>query len=96
MLSLTIMCSMFFFWFVMVTLMVQFEHLLNMLLSLEAMSLSLLLLLCGVMIYMYEVYFILVIITLSVCEASMGLAVLVALIRVSGNDYVYGFNMSKC
>ncbi len=38
----------------------------------------------------------LIYITLGACEASLGLAVLIRLLRVRGNDYVSRFRRMKC
>jgi NADH:ubiquinone oxidoreductase subunit K len=43
-----------------------------------------------------ETYVILVYITLAACEASLGLAILVSLIRTHGNDYVSNYRSQKC
>nr|AHA84998.1 NADH dehydrogenase subunit 4L [Lunella aff. cinerea STW-2013] len=80
-----------------VTLSVQHKHLLSALLSLEAMTLSLFLLLMGVTAnFNMEASMSLMLITMGACEASLGLAVLVSLIRTHGNDYVSSFSSQKC
>lgn len=38
----------------------------------------------------------LILITMGACEASLGLAILVSLIRTHGNDYVSRFRAHKC
>nr|YP_010580911.1 NADH dehydrogenase subunit 4L [Entemnotrochus rumphii]UZT27096.1 NADH dehydrogenase subunit 4L [Entemnotrochus rumphii] len=79
------------------TLCLQYKHLLGALLSLEAMTLSLFVGVfsvsstCNV-----EGFMCLILITLGACEASLGLAVLVSLIRTHGNDYVFNFSLHKC
>nr|YP_010943706.1 NADH dehydrogenase subunit 4L [Ennucula tenuis]WLV28176.1 NADH dehydrogenase subunit 4L [Ennucula tenuis] len=79
------------------TLLLQAKHLLNMLLSLESMTLGIFILLFySSMGTSFEGFICLVMISLSICEASIGLAILVALIRVHGNDYVSSFNSYKC
>nr|APX40677.1 NADH dehydrogenase subunit 4L [Cryptocephalus aureolus] len=69
------------------------KHFLMMLLSLEFLVLSLYL---GLFIFMvffnYEYFFMLIFLTMSVCEGSLGLAILVMLIRNHGNDYVLTMN----
>nr|APX39962.1 NADH dehydrogenase subunit 4L [Chilotomina oberthuri] len=69
------------------------KHLLMMLLSLEFLALSLYF---GIFIYMsligYEYFFSLIYLTMSVCEASLGLAILVMMVRSYGNDYVLSLN----
>nr|APX40144.1 NADH dehydrogenase subunit 4L [Cryptocephalus lusitanicus] len=65
------------------------KHFLMMLLSLEFLVLSLYL---GLFIFLsafnYEYFFMLIYLTMSVCEGSLGLAMLVLMIRSHGNDYV--------
>nr|APX40599.1 NADH dehydrogenase subunit 4L [Cryptocephalus mystacatus] len=65
------------------------KHFLMMLLSLEFLVLSLYL---GLFIFLssfnYEYFFMLIYLTMSVCEGSLGLAMLVMMIRSHGNDYV--------
>nr|YP_010022728.1 NADH dehydrogenase subunit 4L [Polleniopsis mongolica]QOP39576.1 NADH dehydrogenase subunit 4L [Polleniopsis mongolica] len=70
------------------------KHLLSMLLSLEYIVLSLFLLL---FIYLnmlnYENFFSMMFLTFSVCEGSLGLSILVSMIRTHGNDYFQSFNI---
>nr|APX40183.1 NADH dehydrogenase subunit 4L [Cryptocephalus quadripunctatus] len=65
------------------------KHFLMMLLSLEFLVLSLYL---GLFIFLssfnYEYFFMLIYLTMSVCEGSLGLAMLVLMIRSHGNDYI--------
>nr|WIM50626.1 NADH dehydrogenase subunit 4L [Conus ventricosus] len=79
------------------TLSLQYKHLLSILLSLEAVTMSLFVL----MFFMSSNIMLtgetsLILITLGACEASLGLAILVAIIRAEGNDYVSSFSMHKC
>nr|YP_010272280.1 NADH dehydrogenase subunit 4L [Gigantopelta aegis]UFK31939.1 NADH dehydrogenase subunit 4L [Gigantopelta aegis]UKE79907.1 NADH dehydrogenase subunit 4L [Gigantopelta aegis] len=83
--------------FSMVTLSLQRKHLLSCLLSLEAMTLTLFIfLLSESSSQSFESFTALILITLAACEASLGLAILVSLIRTHGNDYVYNYNLQKC
>nr|DBA44258.1 TPA_asm: NADH dehydrogenase subunit 4L [Pachydermia laevis] len=83
--------------FSMLVLSVQRKHLLSCLLSLEAMTLSLFVFLLSESdAQSSESFVVLIFITLAACEASLGLAVLVSLIRTHGNDYVYSYNLQKC
>nr|UVI60491.1 NADH dehydrogenase subunit 4L [Haliotis sp. 1 KW-2022]UVI60504.1 NADH dehydrogenase subunit 4L [Haliotis sp. 1 KW-2022]UVI60517.1 NADH dehydrogenase subunit 4L [Haliotis sp. 1 KW-2022]UVI60530.1 NADH dehydrogenase subunit 4L [Haliotis sp. 1 KW-2022] len=83
--------------FSVIVLSLQYKHLLGVLLSLELMMLSLFLMVVSVgSCFNFEGQLCLILITLSACEASLGLAVLVSLIRTHGNDYVYSFNGYKC
>nr|APX40001.1 NADH dehydrogenase subunit 4L [Cryptocephalus obliteratifer] len=65
------------------------KHFLMMLLSLEFLVLSLYL---GLFVFLssfyYEHFFMLIYLTMSVCEGSLGLAMLVMMIRSHGNDYI--------
>nr|ABY87400.1 NADH dehydrogenase subunit 4L [Haliotis diversicolor] len=83
--------------FSLVVLSLQYKHLLGVLLSLELMMLSLFLMIVSVGSgFNFEGQLCLIFFTLSACEASLGLAVLVSLIRTHGNDYVQSFNGYKC
>nr|YP_010954715.1 NADH dehydrogenase subunit 4L [Dorcus linwenhsini]WMW30100.1 NADH dehydrogenase subunit 4L [Dorcus linwenhsini] len=70
------------------------KHLLLMLLSLEFVVVALFL-----MLYMYlcfynwEFYFVMVFLTLGVCEGVLGLSLLVLLMRTYGNNYMISFNL---
>nr|YP_010737963.1 NADH dehydrogenase subunit 4L [Frontopsylla spadix]YP_011004272.1 NADH dehydrogenase subunit 4L [Frontopsylla diqingensis]WEQ92373.1 NADH dehydrogenase subunit 4L [Frontopsylla spadix]WPS93647.1 NADH dehydrogenase subunit 4L [Frontopsylla diqingensis] len=45
---------------------------------------------------MFENYFLMMYIVISVCESVLGLSILVSMIRTHGNDYFQGFNMLQC
>nr|YP_009378342.1 NADH dehydrogenase subunit 4L [Solemya velesiana]ARH10774.1 NADH dehydrogenase subunit 4L [Solemya velesiana] len=96
MFSILFICGTICFWSAIITIMIQYKHLLNMLLSLEAMMLSLFIMMSASSTLSTESFFLLILITLGACEASLGLAILVALIRTHGNDYVFNFNSMKC
>nr|YP_010633944.1 NADH dehydrogenase subunit 4L [Homalogonia obtusa]WBP69675.1 NADH dehydrogenase subunit 4L [Homalogonia obtusa] len=65
------------------------KHLLISLLSLEFMSLCNFLLLFVILFnYECELYFCLIYLVFTVCEAALGLSALVNLIRNQGNDYL--------
>nr|QNP09892.1 NADH dehydrogenase subunit 4L [Ochthebius sp. IBE<ESP> AN77] len=70
------------------------KHLLLMLLSLEFIILSLYF---NMFIYLSyfsnEYYFSMIFISMSVCEGSLGLSLLVSLIRTHGNDYFQSFSI---
>nr|YP_009057637.1 NADH dehydrogenase subunit 4L [Nymphes myrmeleonoides]AHY39220.1 NADH dehydrogenase subunit 4L [Nymphes myrmeleonoides] len=73
------------------------KHLLSMLLSLEFIVLSLFfLLLLSLIIYMWELYFLMLFLVFSVCEGVLGLSILVSMIRTHGNDYFQSFNILQC
>nr|AYR05159.1 NADH dehydrogenase subunit 4L [Coleoptera sp. ACP-2013] len=69
------------------------KHLLVMLLSLEFIVISIYL---NLMIYFtqmsYDYFFLMIFLTMSVCEGVLGLSVLVLMIRSWGNDYVLTFS----
>nr|YP_009773396.1 NADH dehydrogenase subunit 4L [Hanleyella oldroydi]QIZ12619.1 NADH dehydrogenase subunit 4L [Hanleyella oldroydi] len=79
------------------TLCFQRKHLLNSLLSLEMMALGLFILLLTLAgSNSNEGVLSLMLLTFSACEASIGLAMLVVLIRTHGNDYVFSLSIHKC
>nr|YP_003934269.1 NADH dehydrogenase subunit 4L [Dendropoma gregarium]ADI79380.1 NADH dehydrogenase subunit 4L [Dendropoma gregarium] len=82
--------------FSMLALSLQYKHLLNVLLCLEGAMMCLFLMLYSLDYMSLGTFSALIFITLSVCEASLGLAVLVSLIRSYGNDYVHSFSSQKC
>nr|AKR07170.1 NADH dehydrogenase subunit 4L [Pseudorhaetus sinicus] len=70
------------------------QHMLLMLLSLEFVVVSLFL---GLYVYLcvfgWEFYFLMVYLTISVCEGALGLSILVLLMRTYGNDYMESFSL---
>nr|QEJ81447.1 NADH dehydrogenase subunit 4L [Stenocladius sp. FM17] len=70
------------------------KHLLLMLLSLEFIVISiyygLYYCICN---YYYENYFVILFLTMSVCEGAVGLSILVSMIRSYGNDYFFSFSL---
>nr|YP_010261342.1 NADH dehydrogenase subunit 4L [Leptophlebia marginata]YP_010261355.1 NADH dehydrogenase subunit 4L [Leptophlebia vespertina]UIB40249.1 NADH dehydrogenase subunit 4L [Leptophlebia marginata]UIB40262.1 NADH dehydrogenase subunit 4L [Leptophlebia vespertina] len=73
------------------------KHLLAMLLSLEFMVLCLYMILFYYLSgYEMEYYFLMVYLTLAVCEGALGLGVLVSMIRTHGNDYFQTFSVLQC
>nr|YP_010535840.1 NADH dehydrogenase subunit 4L [Luprops yunnanus]UYB79052.1 NADH dehydrogenase subunit 4L [Luprops yunnanus] len=70
------------------------KHLLLMLLSLEFMVLSLYYLLFSYLSgFNNDYFFSMIFLTFSVCEGSLGLAILVSLMRSHGNDYFQSFSV---
>lgn len=70
------------------------KHLLLILLRLEFIVLSLFIIIyLYLRIYNNEYYFIMIFITIVVCEGVLGLSILVSLIRTHGNDYFQTFNL---
>lgn len=80
-----------------VTLSLQYKHLLRILLRLEAITMNLFILMfCISNNISIRGQTSLILIALGACEARLGLAILVALIRREGNDYVSRFSTHKC
>nr|YP_010411465.1 NADH dehydrogenase subunit 4L [Sambus femoralis]URN73111.1 NADH dehydrogenase subunit 4L [Sambus femoralis] len=70
------------------------KHLLLMLLSLEFLSLCLFFFMSLILSFIkYEFFFVMIFLTMSVCEGALGLSILVSMMRSHGNDYVQGFNI---
>uniref|UniRef100_A0AAU7YVF3 NADH-ubiquinone oxidoreductase chain 4L n=1 Tax=Sinophasma brevipenne TaxID=3127808 RepID=A0AAU7YVF3_9NEOP len=75
----------------------NYDHFLITLLSLEYIVLSLFWFIFIYMMYsMFDLYFIMLMLTFWVCEAVLGLSLLVSLIRGFGNDYFCSFNLLQC
>nr|UZG66051.1 NADH dehydrogenase subunit 4L [Aquatica ficta] len=70
------------------------SHLVLILLSLEFIVLSLFLGMGDFILgLLYVSYFMMIFLSLSVCEGAMGLSILVSLVRMYGNDYFNSFNI---
>nr|QXJ42136.1 NADH dehydrogenase subunit 4L [Sepiolinae sp. GS-2021] len=79
-----------------VILLFQWKHILNMMLSFEIMMLGVIFLfLLSLGFYSNDYSLMMVIVVFGVCEASLGLSLLVSMVRVHGNDYVKSLNMYK-
>ena len=79
-----------------IILLFQWKHLLNILLGFEIIILSIIftfLITWG--LYRRDYSLIIVIVVFGVCEASLGLSLLVSLIRAHGNDYVRSLRLYK-
>nr|UBA17464.1 NADH dehydrogenase subunit 4L [Phryganistria guangxiensis] len=75
----------------------NYNHFLVTLLSLEYIVLSLFWFIYMYMfISMFDLYFMMMLLTFWVCEAVLGLSLLVNLIRGYGNDYFSSFNLLQC
>ena len=93
---LTILSSLGFF-MALIALSLQHKHLLSVLLRLEAATINLFIMLFSTsnnILFSGETA--LILITLGACEASLGLSILVSIIRARGNDYVSRFSSQKC
>nr|YP_010882176.1 NADH dehydrogenase subunit 4L [Phraortes lianzhouensis]WID87090.1 NADH dehydrogenase subunit 4L [Phraortes lianzhouensis] len=72
----------------------SYTHFLIILLSLEYIVLSLFWMVFYFMILNYfDLYFLMLMLTFWVCEAVLGLSLLVSMIRGYGNDYFFSFNL---
>lgn len=70
------------------------KHLLIILLRLEFIVLRIFFfLLVFLIIIDYDIYILIVFLVFSVCEGSLGLSILVSIIRTHGNDYFQRFNL---
>lgn len=70
------------------------KHLLSILLRLEYIVLRLFIYLFLYLSYMeFELYFSILFLTFIVCESSLGISILVSIIRTHGNDYFQRFNV---
>nr|YP_009350097.1 NADH dehydrogenase subunit 4L [Homoiodoris japonica]AKK32259.1 NADH dehydrogenase subunit 4L [Homoiodoris japonica] len=68
-------------------------HVLILLISLEALMLSLLTFMLGFSFsYSSGFHLFMILLTFAACEAAMGLSLLVSLLRLRGNDYVTSFS----
>lgn len=73
------------------------KHLLSILLRLEFIALSLfILLVLFLKIINFEVYLLMFFLVFIVCEGSLGISILVSLIRTHGNDYISRFRILQC
>nr|YP_003875517.1 NADH dehydrogenase subunit 4L [Ellipes minuta]ADD97005.1 NADH dehydrogenase subunit 4L [Ellipes minuta] len=73
------------------------KHLLLMLLSLEFIVLSLFLMFMSMMeMIQAEIYYVIMFFVFSVCEGSLGLSVLVSMVRSYGNDYYSSLSLVEC
>nr|YP_009742254.1 NADH dehydrogenase subunit 4L [Euspira gilva]QID90336.1 NADH dehydrogenase subunit 4L [Euspira gilva] len=89
--------SMLGFLMTLIALSLQHKHLLSILLSLEAATMNLFIMMFSVANNIsFNGEMSLILITLGACEASLGLAILVSMIRAQGNDYVSSFSSQKC
>nr|QWT71646.1 NADH dehydrogenase subunit 4L [Saussurella borneensis] len=73
------------------------KHLLFVLLSLEYIVLSVyFFVFLYLSFFSYGLSFLLIFLIFCVCEGALGLSILISMIRVSGNDYVFGFSLFLC
>uniref|UniRef100_A0AAU7YTM1 NADH-ubiquinone oxidoreductase chain 4L n=1 Tax=Phraortes similis TaxID=3127883 RepID=A0AAU7YTM1_9NEOP len=75
----------------------SYSHFLITLLSLEYIVLSIFWLIFIYMILNYfDLFFLMIMLTFWVCEATLGLSILVSMIRGYGSDYLFSFNLVQC
>nr|AII19570.1 NADH dehydrogenase subunit 4L [Octomeris sp. BKKC-2014] len=73
------------------------KHLMNMLISLEYIVLSIFLLIMLATFTMgLEIYTSLIYLIASVCEGSLGVGIMVGMVRSHGSDYVSSFSVLSC
>nr|YP_010998240.1 NADH dehydrogenase subunit 4L [Plecia hardyi]WPM86397.1 NADH dehydrogenase subunit 4L [Plecia hardyi] len=95
--KLYIIMSMFMFFSGLISFISNRKHLLSSLLSLEFMVLSLFMYMyMYLMLYSFELFFLMMFLTFSVCEGALGLSILVSMIRSHGNDFFQSFNILLC
>nr|YP_009501992.1 NADH dehydrogenase subunit 4L [Trioza anthrisci]AWU49073.1 NADH dehydrogenase subunit 4L [Trioza anthrisci] len=89
--------SLFMFYFGMLTYFLMKKHVLMMLLSLEFLSLILLLMIINFLtVFMYDNMMIIYFIITMVCEAVMGLIMLTLMVRTHGSDYLKSSILLSC
>nr|ALQ78784.1 NADH dehydrogenase subunit 4L [Glycera dibranchiata] len=81
--------------FSIVTMIIQRRHLLSALLALEAVMLTITLIIV-IFSSTNELFMSFVLLTVAACEASLGLACLVIITRSFGNDLFKTFSSNKC
>uniref|UniRef100_A0AAT9J411 NADH-ubiquinone oxidoreductase chain 4L n=1 Tax=Haementeria sp. COZEM-ANN-HIR-001/002 TaxID=3157987 RepID=A0AAT9J411_9ANNE len=82
----------------MINLMLRKNNFLHLLLCLEMLTLSMLmyLMINMLMINMNTPLLSVIMLTLGACEASLGLSILVLMVRMYGNDMIKNLTMNKC
>nr|YP_010247238.1 NADH dehydrogenase subunit 4L [Gibbium aequinoctiale]ATN40786.1 NADH dehydrogenase subunit 4L [Gibbium aequinoctiale] len=70
------------------------KHLLLLLLSLEFLVICVYYNMVGMLsFYNFEFFFLMVFLTMAVCESALGLSILVSVVRTHGSDYFSVFNL---
>nr|YP_009679864.1 NADH dehydrogenase subunit 4L [Octopus mimus]QDH12192.1 NADH dehydrogenase subunit 4L [Octopus mimus] len=83
------MCGLF-------VLLFQWKHILNILLGFEVLTLSVFsMFFFSLGMVSLNLYLVIVVIVFGVCEATLGLSLLVSFIRLHGNDYVLSLSVYK-
>lgn len=74
----------------------QWKHILNILLGFEVLTLRVIsIFFFSLGIINFDFYLLIVVVVFGVCEATLGLALLVRFIRLHGNDYVIRLSIYK-
>nr|YP_010610637.1 NADH dehydrogenase subunit 4L [Cirroctopus glacialis]WAP91392.1 NADH dehydrogenase subunit 4L [Cirroctopus glacialis] len=90
------MLSVFMYMSGLLIMLMQWKHVLNMMLGFEMMMLGMLLMFIFTWgLVSMEYFLIMVLVVFSVCEATLGLSLLVSMVRCHGNDYVKMLNLYK-
>lgn len=96
----TLFINLFYFFIFLIGLVVFVSNRKHLLITLIRLEFIILLIYIYIYIYFniigYETYFSIVFLTIRVCEGSLGLSILVSLIRTHGNDYFQRFNVLQC
>nr|YP_008994358.1 NADH dehydrogenase subunit 4L [Cistopus taiwanicus]AGS15331.1 NADH dehydrogenase subunit 4L [Cistopus taiwanicus] len=83
------MCGLF-------VLLFQWKHILNMMLGFEVLTLSVIsLFFFSLVMISLNLYLVITVVVFGVCEATLGLSLLVSFIRLHGNDYVSSLSVYK-
>nr|YP_010583776.1 NADH dehydrogenase subunit 4L [Scaeurgus unicirrhus]UXN83972.1 NADH dehydrogenase subunit 4L [Scaeurgus unicirrhus] len=83
------MCGLF-------VLLFQWKHILNILLGFEVLTLGVLFMFFfSWVVISLNFYLVMILVVFSVCEATLGLSLLVSFIRLHGNDYVSSMSVYK-
>nr|AXS65109.1 NADH dehydrogenase subunit 4L [Coleoptera sp. 7 KM-2017] len=94
MLIFCLLFSIIMYFFGLISFSMKRKHLLLMLLSLEFIILSLYFnLFLYLSFFMFEFFFGMIFLTMSVCEGALGLSIMVSMVRTHGNDYFQTFNV---
>lgn len=97
---LTLLMNLFYFSIFFIGIIVFVSNRKHLLVTLISLEFIVLLIYLYIYIYLrlieYEIYFRIVFLTIRVCEGSLGLSILVSLIRTHGNDYFQSYNLLQC
>nr|AGS15343.1 NADH dehydrogenase subunit 4L [Cistopus chinensis] len=91
-----LLVSMYMYMCGLIVLLFQWKHILNIMLGSEVLTLSVisLFIFCLMMVSL-NLYLVIIVVVFGVCEATLGLSLLVSFIRLHGNDYVSSLSVYK-